>query len=416
MIWLLAYGLILFLFSVFSFSLTDPNLVLTSWPPYWQFQQWIWQTFFENRVLLTYTYLALVALSFTVYVGWLRYVKTRSIKLSLIAYLLILSPLLLSYNALSHDVFNYIFNAKIVRVYQANPHVQVALDFPQDDWLRFMHNTHTTAPYGYGWTALSLVPSALGLDKFVVTWEIFRIFSLLSLVLLWSGYGLYQRITGLRLSLWAKSVVLFNPLLVMEVISTQHNDLWMMVPALVSLIMLRAKKMSGWLVGLSALLLAFSISTKLATALLIPVWVGLVGLRLIKVNNVVWWTEMKKIGVTFWPLAASVLMFLPLLTLRSQQFHPWYLIWVLVWLPLFESLENAKPGVAKFLNVVQPMWRDAMLILSVSSMMRYLPWLWAGGFEGNVLWQQKLVTWVPLVVFVIGFTVWQAWRRPGTIS
>src|SRR5690606_16427971 len=160
------------------------------------FQQWMWQTFFENRELMTYVYVGIVAVAFALYWAVTRDFNRKNVRLTLITSLLILSPLLLAYNALSHDVFNYIFNAKMVRVYQADPHNKVALDFPQDDWLRFMHNTHTPAPYGYGWTAMSLVPSAIGMDKFVITWELFRLFSVVSLVLLFGTYALYQWITG----------------------------------------------------------------------------------------------------------------------------------------------------------------------------------------------------------------------------
>jgi hypothetical protein len=266
-----------------------------------------------------------------------------------------------------------------------------------------MHNTHTPAPYGYGWTALSLLPSTLGGDKFLVTWEMFRLFSLLSLVLLYGTYILYQRITHQQVSGLTLAAVLLNPLLVIEVISNQHNDLWMMVPAMVSLIILRARKLSGWLIGLSALLLAISISTKLATALVIPLWLGLLAIRFVKLNK---WPNLAELAATYWPLAASIVMFLPLLTLRSQQFHPWYLIWVMVWLPLFSRSQTQPGSVAKFLAAFQLVWRDVVLTLSVSSLLRYVPWLWAGGFEGEVLFQQKLVTWVPLIAGVI-FLLWK---------
>lgn len=407
MIVLIVYSLVLLIYSVFSYSLTDPNLVLTPREPYWSFQQWMWQTFFENRELMTYVYVGIVAVAFALYWAVTRYFNRKNVRLTLITYLLILSPLLLAYNALSHDVFNYIFNAKMVRVYQADPHNKVALDFPQDDWLRFMHNTHTPAPYGYGWTAMSLVPSAIGMDKFVITWELFRLFSVVSLVLLFGTYALYQWITGKQVAVRQLALVLFNPLLLIEIIGNQHNDLWMMVPAMVSLIMLLNKKMRWWLIVISAALLLISISTKLATALLIPIWVGLLVSRVITFR---YWREMWE---TYWPLAASLLMFLPLVTLRSQQFHPWYLVWVLVWLPLF-ARSDIHTRFSRLLATLQSVWVPAVVVLSVSSMTRYIPWLWAGGFEGNVLLQQKLVTWVPFVavLVVLGIRSLVA-KRPG---
>jgi len=68
--------------------------------------------------------------------------------------------LLFSYPFLSHDLFNYLFDAKIVTFYHQNPYILKALDFPSDPWLRFMHWTHRTYPYGPSFLFLTLVPSA----------------------------------------------------------------------------------------------------------------------------------------------------------------------------------------------------------------------------------------------------------------
>ncbi len=60
-----AWLVISFCFVVFSFGLTDPNLVLSSWQPYWQFQQWSWKTFFLNREVLVATYVLLLVALFS---------------------------------------------------------------------------------------------------------------------------------------------------------------------------------------------------------------------------------------------------------------------------------------------------------------------------------------------------------------
>ena len=129
---LLLYFLLLVIYTIFSYSLTAPNLVLNSWPPYWRFQTWMWNNFFNNRQLLTYSYLILLVSLFMTYFRIIKiWPKTR--KMTWWLPLLITSPLILSNNALSYDVFNYIFNAKMVVVYQANPHLQMALSFATDN-------------------------------------------------------------------------------------------------------------------------------------------------------------------------------------------------------------------------------------------------------------------------------------------
>lgn len=373
--YLLFYFLLLIIYTVFSYSLTSPNLVLTSWTPYWRFQTWMWSNFFNNRQLLTYSYLALMI---PLFVTYFKIIKSWPKKQNISWWLplLIASPLVLSNNALSYDVFNYIFNAKMVVVYQANPHLQTALDFAADNWTRFMHNTHTSAPYFYGWTGLSLLPYFLGGGKFLPTWIIFRLFSFLSLGLL--SFSLVTNSKN-KQGIWLP-LLLFNPLLLIEVVSNVHNDLWMMVPALVAMVLITQKR-TGKNILVSLTLLLLSASIKLATVALLPLWLALV---------LPWekaWPKLHNFVTNNWAFLASLVMFLPLLTPRSKQFLPWYLVWSLIWLPLINKKWRA--------------WKASLVILAISSMLRYAPHLWFGNYEGEVIHQQQLITWVPLILFWI---------------
>jgi hypothetical protein len=390
------YFLLTFFYSIFSFSLTDPNLILSSWSPYWQFQNWMWLVFFHNAHLLTWTYVGLVLGVFATYVLLLEQVhhftsnKQVGRKL-VVAAVVVALPFFFSYNALSHDVFNYIFNAKMVLVYHANPHQQVALDFAQDDWTRFMHNTNTPAPYGYGWTVISLLPSIAGFGKFFPTWMLFRAFSIASVLALFFAIKHFARTyAAKKLSDSEFTLLFFNPLFLIEVISNSHNDLWMMASAVASLALLFDRQKNGreWRFFVSAALLIFSISMKLATALLIPVWLLLL-LQMVVPNLFILSKNLQERISTHVPEIAVFLLFLPLLTARSQQFNPWYLTWLLVWLPF-----------------IQWRWlKNALLVLTLSSLLRYCPWLWNGGFSDEIVRQQKMITWVPLAIWLGGEAV-----------
>lgn len=392
--------LVSLLYAVFSFSLTDPNLILTAWQPYWNFQQWMWRHLFQEREVMTAGFLLLTLCFFGIYLAGLRQTsrlsKTTSrfsSKYIFTGILLATLPLLLSYNALSHDVFNYIFNAKMVLIYQADPHIKTALDYGSDDWTRFMHNTHTPAPYGYGWTALSLIPFSAGLGKFLPTWLLFRVFSIFSFALLWKLLNMFSAaLYKKKLSPFSTWLFFANPLVLLEIISNQHNDLWMMMFALGSMLLLvyKPKKYAAFKILLSAALLAASVSIKLATAVLIPLW-------LVAVLRWYWPVLEKRLT---WPnllLLASCLLFLPLFTTRSQQFLPWYLTWSLVWLPL----------------VQQPMWRAWLVSASFFGLLRYVPWLSAGGFSPAVLMQQKIVLWGGTSA---GWLAWFIWSRKRQIG
>lgn len=383
------YFLSLVAYAVFSYSLTAPNLVLSTNPTFWKFQTYMWKTFFNNRELLTQTYFALIGIIFFNYLFFVSQAlkqKLKSFKLILILFLALAAPLLISNNALSYDAFNYIFNAKMVSVYHADPHIQVALDFPDDSWTKFMHNTHTPAPYGRAWTYLSLIPFSLGMGKFVITWLSFRLFSLLPLIALLFIFWKYQKRVN---HTWAIFLI-FNPLILIEVISNFHNDFWMITPAILSLLLVDSQKNKKINLSfvikvlISIVLLGLSIWIKLATLLLIPIWL------LILIKN-----KLKDIPHFYslangWPVLASLVMFVPLLTSRSQWFHPWYLAWTIAFIPLFSKK-----------NKIATAWATSLLVLSISSMYRYLPFLWHNNYDGDVLSWQRMITFVPFAIILL---------------
>ncbi len=437
---LILFAFILIGYSIWSYGLTDPNLVLINWEPYWQFQQWAWQTFFHNRPMQTITYVVLISLLFVNYgvITWLfrkLELKMETFKKFLVAmgiYLFVISPLLFSYNALSHDVFNYIFNARMVIEYQANPHSEVALGYSFDPWTRFMHNTHTTAPYWYGWTVISLIPYLLGFGSFLITWLNFKLFALVSLLLYGMIMWFWKNQQKQTLEHWQLGLVMLNPLVLVEIVGNSHNDFWMMVPALLAfLLLLNRPKQMHWL-GLSLLSLIFSASTKYATLVLLPVWL-IVG-KLFTINwgipkttnaiTSILFKFQNSLKTTFFnsflnyvvqlvPWILSILLFLPLLTSRSRWFLPWYLLWSLSLVPLLVKstvLNRELPKISllplasikKQINNWRKRWVYLLVALSISSLIRYVPWLWYGEYSDLITSQEIVITWLGgLMVFCL---------------
>ncbi len=399
---LLIWWLSWLVFALFSYSLTAPNLILTNWPPYWQFQTWMWQTFFNNRVLLTYTYIGILLTLFVVYTLMLVALSKQKIILKWWHVALTLGILLFANNALSYDVFNYIFNAKMVLIYHANPHIKVALDFVFDDWTRFMHNTHTPAPYGYGWTLLSLIPSILGAQKFLLTWLFFRFWSILSLVLTslclrWAFYQLKPTEKQKKSFEFWQWALWLNPLVLVEIITNSHNDLWMMAPIIIaSGIVFSSHRTKTWgnfvKTSLVALIsFGLSISIKYATLALSPLLLLGLARPFFQTNPAI--KSISNLLTSLWPTVAALACFVPLLTSRSQQFHPWYLTWVLVWLPLGMSLSNLK---------LVKLWWAGILTFSLTSLIRYVPYLWFGDYSSQVIMYQKWLTWSATSIWLAG--------------
>ncbi len=416
------YLVSLSIYALYSYSLTAPNLILSSWPPYWKFQTYMWSHFFNDRQILSQYFLVIITsiwfFYYTFVCSIIWYVKKckkntknlmiRSRKIIVLGIIVVFVPLLLSVNALSYDVFNYLFNAKMVVIYHANPHLSVALDYAYDDWTRFMHNVHTPAPYGYGWTILSLIPYLIGFGKLLPTIISFKLFSILSIILLAWCYQITIKSFSQSKSQVNKMMAIFiilNPLLLIEIVTNVHNDLWMMVPSIAAILLIRSLSQQrsvyfGRLL-LAGILFILSVSIKFATVLLLPIILLLIMEQLLQKK----WSIL-----SFWSFFASLVMFVPLLTARSQQFHPWYLTWVLVWLPFFHfELRSYKHSLFKkgyeTLEVIQIIWFLSIITLSTSSLFRYYPYLLHGEFTDTILLQQKLITWIPFVISLVFFSI-----------
>lgn len=368
-----SYFILYLVFAIFSFVLTDPNLILLKADWFLNFQTFLWHNILPLQNLRTVFFFFLLIL---IFINYLLILKNWS-KLNLDSrqnfwrFLILISlPLVISYNALSHDLFNYIFNAKMVVEFGANPHLKTALDFPDEPMLRFMNNVHTVAPYGYGWTALSLLPYLAGFGKFLSTFAVFKIFSFLSLVLsLLILEKFFKKVNYRQLALF-----FLNPLLLIEVLSSAHNDLWMLAPALLAVYLsLDLRKSTLLKTILIIILMAISISIKFATLALLPfLFYFIFKEKFKKLSNLPIFDLM------------SIAMFLPLLTERSKHFLPWYLLWSLIFIPLVKN----------------KLWRNLLLVFSLSALLRYLPWLyylpWMSfhlDTSQTLLWQ-KGITWL----------------------
>lgn len=394
--WSLIFTLTTTTYALWTYLFTDPNLVLTSHPLYWNAQQYLWQVAASRGAeVTTYWYLFLLA---AVTFSWLGVVSTlERTPLTLsslqskhwwaqtgIWLLLPVIPLFFSYNALSHDLFNYIFNSKMVLIYKQNPHIHTALEFPNDTWIRFMHNTHTPAPYGYAWTALSLIPFSLGFGKFTLTWFIFKGWMWLSWLSFWLSIAWLNSKKTISINTKTLALILLHPLMILEVLSNAHNDLWMMVPAVVALALVSPlKHKTTTQTMLSIALLAASIVIKQATVVLVPIYAALLLQPYISQRE-----KIKHYTITYWAPLATLGLTVILISERSKQFLPWYLLWAISTTMLF--------SVSHFTSKVL---KTTLLIWGVLVLLRYTPWLFANTtYEWWVDSQQKTITWIALPI------------------
>ena len=144
------------------------------------------------------------------------------------------------------------------------------------------------------------------------------------------------------------------------------------------------------------MLLAASIFIKLATVVIIPVYFVLLFLQL---NRHYWHKEIPLNFVQLvhktWPVVVGFLFFYLLFTERSKQFLPWYLTWVLVWLPFFTQVVDKK--IAFMLTG----WKISIILLSITALLRYLPFLWFDLYSDAILGVQKNFVWAPVSLFYL---------------
>jgi hypothetical protein len=294
----LLYFVAILLFSIYSYSLVDLNLTLFNHKLWDTFRSFIIQIGYFNRGLSTTIFFSGILIFYLLYFV-AKKVKPNPIKLALIIGLVSL----IAYPFLSHDFFNYMFDAKILTFYGKNPYFFKALDFPADHWTRFMHWTHRVYPYGPTFLPITLIPSLLSGGKFIFSLFFFKLtFTFFYLVAVWAVNKIDKN---------KALIIATHPLIIIEGLITPHNDLIAMSLGLIGIYLLFNK--SVW----SRVLFIISGLIKYST---LPI------LLISKKNK--WLNILAFIG-----------MLVPLGYLSFfSEIQPWYFLTLFIFLPIFPNL------------------------------------------------------------------------------
>ena len=368
-LYIFIYFLIILGFSVYSYTQVDLNLTISSNTLYQSFQQPMLQLGYFNRPLSASLYVFFLILLFLFYIFMLKLtLKDGILNKKLIICLIILNigAALISYPAFSHDFFNYMFDARIVTLYHQNPYFYKALDFPGDLWIRFMHWTHRTYPYGPLWLIATLPFSNLGMGKFVATLVLFKmmfvIVYLLNIILIYKIAGSLNRNSAL------KGIVFFaiNPLIITETLISPHNESLMLLFLLLSVYYLFSNKNY-----------IFSLISLIASVLIKFVTVPLLPLFLIKRIKTDYQIFLK---------SAILLLFIPLFVeIYNREAYPWYFI------PLL--------GINSLLS---NSWiLGVSIALSLGAMFRYVPFLYTGDYNLANYRLMNLFLILPILIYSV---------------
>lgn len=300
---IILYLVFIFALTVYSYALVDPNFTLFNHPLWTNFRNVAVNIGYYQRDLSWLIYLILLIILFGFHFYFIKnYRKINLWRLSLaICFLTIFS-----YPFLSHDFFNYMFDARILTFYGKNPYYYKALDFPQDSWLRFMHWTHRTYPYGPVFLLITIIPSFLSFGKFFLSFVFFKISWVVFYLL--GGYFLTK--------INKKDAIIFltHPLIIIEGLINNHNDLIALSLAIFGSYFLAKKK-----TVVARLLLIFSAGIKYLSFPLIFLPERGGNLRILKL------------------LFGLVILLVIYLSLIGE-IQPWYFLVFFAFLPYYKDL------------------------------------------------------------------------------
>ncbi|MDP2638382.1 MAG: hypothetical protein Q8P26_04950 [Candidatus Levybacteria bacterium] len=363
-IWTLGYLIAVIGLFLYSFTQIDLGLTLSE-ASIWQ----IAEGFFKNigyfqRPLSGNLFVGTVLSLLFFYLMILYGIYKKKINKKTVWVLIISTAFLLnfSYNAFSHDLFNYIFDAKIVTYYNQNPYIHRALDFPGDPMLSFMHWTHRLYPYGPIWLGLTVPLSFVGFQFFLPTFFLFK--TLMSLSFLGTAFFIGKILKKVSLNDEVFGIAFFalNPLVVVESLVSSHNDIVMIFFAMWSIYLLLNIQYAR-----SLIMFMLSVGIKFATLFMLPIFLIVYSLT----------KQKKKINWEIIFSLLTILMIIPVvLASYRTNFQPWYLLNILPFAALVSR---------KYYFFVPA------IVLSFFSLFQYLPFLYLGNWDNPV----------PLVLFRI---------------
>ncbi len=368
----ITFGLLIISLLIYSYSQIDLNLTLSSNSVYQQFQSQLIQLGYFHRTASASIYLVLILLLFIFYFLVMKKVEQKKISPTSIKWLMGISLILIfAYPAFSHDIFNYMFDAKIVTKYGLSPYFFKALDFPNDTWTRFMHWTHRYYPYGPGWLILSLIPSYLGLGKFVLTLGLFKV--LFALFHCLNCYLINKIVKKLYFGQENLATVFYglNPLVLIESLLSPHNEVIMLTLVLVSIYLFLSKK------GLLSMMsLVISISIKYLSIVMLPLIIW-------KKNRP---RQFLLLSIIIWSLCL-----IPVILQRT--FYPWYFV----------------PLVGLTAVAMRHFWLELIFIgLSGGALMLYWPYLLFGDYGPKTyLYQQWSIISIFIMISISYYLLWQ---------
>lgn len=375
----IGYLIVIIGLFLYSFTQVDLSLTLSQWSVWQVAQKYFQHIGYFQRPLSAFLYIAVILLLYIFYLLFLTKAYSNKMSKRQIWFLIIAVSIILafSYNAFSYDLFNYIFDAKIITFYHQNPYIHKALDYPGDPMLSFMQWTHRVYPYGPIWLLLTVPLSFLGFKIFLLTFFLFKFLMAISFVGTVFFIGKIIRKISPQYELFGIVFFALNPLVIIESLVSAHNDIVMMFFAVLSLYLFMNNKYVR-----SLLLLILSIGVKFASVLIIPVLLVKYFFRKY---------DWEKIILL---ITAAMIIAIVVASIRTN-FQPWYLLYVLP----FAALTARK----YFILIPS-------LVITFFSLLQYAPFIYLGNWNPPVPVILSYLTNGSILLSLLIILVWSSKR------
>ena len=348
--------------AIFSWGFVDPGLFpwMSGLAPY---QRPLSTLVFVHRSLTSGIFIFLLSGFTYFYLTILGKIDKEAIAADVKRLIAITAAILFfSFPAFSYDIFNYVTTAKMFFVHRENPYIVKPVEIPNDPNLSFTRAANKVALYGPVWIGLTGIPQLLGRGNIWLTIASYKLMHTV-LYLLFCLF-IFRQTRSL------KNVIFFafNPLVLIEVLISSHNDIVMMMLGLLGVVFYGIHRWRHRLAGM--LLFVFSICIKGATAVLVPLF----------------FIQTVKDKKFFLGFVLMLIFFFVVAPLR-EELYPWYAVWFLS----FASLLPFKK---------YPIAITVSLILSVSLELRHVPYMMLLSYEGWGPGARWFVSYVPLGIYL----------------
>jgi len=255
----------LFLSWVLFYQDTRALLAISNFFPHLRTSLFATQTLLTHFKINTVPTLIFVIFTIGAFFFYIQSFKQNiSVKKTIVYSLLFGFVLFLSYPGLSSDIFSYILSDRIATVYHQNVWQIAPLTHNNDPFAIMADWKNTTRVYGGVNQLIYTIPSMLGGNNIVLLVILYKLVSsLFAIGIIWILYlSLYDEKNKLNLSRKLRMVI-WNPLFLIELFGSGHNDSLMIFFTLLSYFFFQRRRFL-----LSGLVLACAVQVKIIPVLL----------------------------------------------------------------------------------------------------------------------------------------------------